>query len=483
MKRLLIVLFCLGCIITVNAQHGDEIPYIYYYSHVLNGIVIERADGTDSRIIGQGLVEEDPLWIEGVGWSPSGEWFAWRSLGASQYEGGTFSHGRGYVAHIDGQTHLEWMQYLGCVTEMWWHPSQNLLLVLSNISSDCTGSSSNQVSTYSLIDVDSQTRLATVSLHSISSFEYVPEIFWDEDRLFFYTSSPARTSSPYEREYSLVTLSFDGNVTIETITQEQIAGNPVTSNSFNASEDEHFFSWLANPDLERPPAPINNSSSIGGAVAASWSVNQEWLFVGYEFCSAGCSGVPHRVNIYNPETGHNREISSCGTHSACVDWLPENVSIDDLPIGQDYPVLPYPDSMTSEQSFFQNEQHYGWFSDVITHEIICEHGEDTAQVQLIETGETVFTMPTREFCVGYDEIPPVPVIFALSPDENYYALTDDSEFTALYHADTGAQIARFNFYGIRLRFSEDSSQLITSGRFAEATWDVQRLIEQYGVSY
>ena len=52
----------------------DDVPYIYYYSNVLNGIVIERADGTDSRIIGQGLVDEDVAAIYGPGWSPDGRW-------------------------------------------------------------------------------------------------------------------------------------------------------------------------------------------------------------------------------------------------------------------------------------------------------------------------------------------------------------------------------------------------------------------------
>src|SRR5688572_18563127 len=54
---------------------GDELaPFIYYESK--DGYVIERADGTDSHILGEGLTLEAAQAY--ASWSPSGAWLAWR---------------------------------------------------------------------------------------------------------------------------------------------------------------------------------------------------------------------------------------------------------------------------------------------------------------------------------------------------------------------------------------------------------------------
>ena len=54
-------------------------PYIYYHSEALNAIVIERADGSDSRIIARNLMPPNHASFSGPGWSPSGKWLAWTS--------------------------------------------------------------------------------------------------------------------------------------------------------------------------------------------------------------------------------------------------------------------------------------------------------------------------------------------------------------------------------------------------------------------
>ncbi len=50
-------------------------PYLYYYSDVLNGFVIERADGTDSRVIAQGvMISPARAVVQNTSWSASGKW-------------------------------------------------------------------------------------------------------------------------------------------------------------------------------------------------------------------------------------------------------------------------------------------------------------------------------------------------------------------------------------------------------------------------
>ncbi|GIK67562.1 MAG: hypothetical protein BroJett018_53560 [Chloroflexota bacterium] len=65
----------------VSGQAGGEdsdAPYLYYFSNDLNAWVIERADGTDRRLLGQGLAMEEANTASGV-WSPSGKWLRWSS--------------------------------------------------------------------------------------------------------------------------------------------------------------------------------------------------------------------------------------------------------------------------------------------------------------------------------------------------------------------------------------------------------------------
>ncbi len=61
------------------AQNSETLPYIYYLANPVHALVIERADGSDSRIIAPGAMPDDHTVIADLDWSPSGEWVAWRS--------------------------------------------------------------------------------------------------------------------------------------------------------------------------------------------------------------------------------------------------------------------------------------------------------------------------------------------------------------------------------------------------------------------
>src|SRR5258708_2808839 len=86
----------------VQAQGADN-PYIYYYSGDLNAFVIEHADGTDTRVLGKGLMPipdaYSSYYMGGPGWSPSGKWFAWT---AAQESSGGSSGDKPYVISADG---------------------------------------------------------------------------------------------------------------------------------------------------------------------------------------------------------------------------------------------------------------------------------------------------------------------------------------------------------------------------------------------
>ena len=98
----------------LSAQ-GDipsDAPYIYYYSDWLDSFVIERADGSDSRLFGAGLIPDGTNMVGGGRWSPSGEWFVFMARhlfygSHSKYLGGGVLNANG-TRHID----LSWIENL-----------------------------------------------------------------------------------------------------------------------------------------------------------------------------------------------------------------------------------------------------------------------------------------------------------------------------------------------------------------------------------
>ncbi len=65
-------------------------PYIYYFSDILHAFVIERADGSDSRAIGQEVIPATHNAATGAGWSPSGRWLAFTTYYDSGFRGGAW---------------------------------------------------------------------------------------------------------------------------------------------------------------------------------------------------------------------------------------------------------------------------------------------------------------------------------------------------------------------------------------------------------
>ena len=62
--------------ISPASSQPEPAPYLYYFSEERHAFVIERADGTDSRLLGQGSIPINAVGADGA-WSPSGEYFAW----------------------------------------------------------------------------------------------------------------------------------------------------------------------------------------------------------------------------------------------------------------------------------------------------------------------------------------------------------------------------------------------------------------------
>ncbi|MCI0713626.1 MAG: hypothetical protein L0154_25945 [Chloroflexi bacterium] len=136
MKHLFILLLiCAVLMPTLPASTAQppasDAPYIYYYSERLNAFVIERADGTDSRVFAEGFVHEEANSVAGAGWSPSGEWFGFTSIYGT-------AHGPrplgGEVLHVTGQKRLTSIEsFKADIQFMMWADDRDLLLISTMI--------------------------------------------------------------------------------------------------------------------------------------------------------------------------------------------------------------------------------------------------------------------------------------------------------------------------------------------------------------
>lgn len=108
-------------------------PYIYYLSNVAHGLVIERADGSDSRILAADSIPAEHSALDHVEWSVSGEWVSWMSRGEN---GGIAMPSSGWIARTDGSLRLQRLDEMGgTVFALKWSPTADVLFVAHSDSS------------------------------------------------------------------------------------------------------------------------------------------------------------------------------------------------------------------------------------------------------------------------------------------------------------------------------------------------------------
>jgi WD40 repeat protein len=181
----LIVFLLLGTVLlrmpqfAATSRSNEPIPYIYYYSDLQHAWIVERADGTDSRLLAQGVMPEDYNSIDSVHWSPSGEWLAWTgnewSIGAVSPQSWLISTDGRQVSHLldDAQE----------VFLMEWASDKDWLVV---------GFQAYDVDPYEiirLIDVPNQKIIAEIEQHGSSYYDlsrFDRPRTWSEDGNFVY---------------------------------------------------------------------------------------------------------------------------------------------------------------------------------------------------------------------------------------------------------------------------------------------------------
>lgn len=110
---------------------GSDAPFLYYYSPEQAAFIVERADGSDMRILAnfaltpQTSNQEVQNIITGPGWSPSGEWFVWRET--TNYGGARAA----YLVSRDGKNRITLLNGLP-VAYLAWSPTHDFLIATSN---------------------------------------------------------------------------------------------------------------------------------------------------------------------------------------------------------------------------------------------------------------------------------------------------------------------------------------------------------------
>lgn len=177
-----------------SPQQNNDMPYLMAFSNSpAPHFVIERADGSDSRDFATDLMPPNTNVVNGAGWSPAGDWFAWtaETIGG----GGAYSGARPFILSADGQTRLTALDDMNLV-EMAWSPNRDVLAVAGlvnppEVSFDPQGEPAEVIVTHRIGLFDPATNAFVASQEFELPFDFQNRIWlnyrveWSADGAFF----------------------------------------------------------------------------------------------------------------------------------------------------------------------------------------------------------------------------------------------------------------------------------------------------------
>ena len=223
MRRILLVCCLLLTLMVapISAQDNGEPPYLFYYSRILGGLIIERADDTDSRLIAEDVIPSGYAGIAGAGWSPSGRYFAaFASQWGAHVRRPDVSHP--LVFDLNGNEVMQSLQWTltGSIVAMEWSPhDHDLLLIWTHYRQ--TYQRNDAVGLW-LYDIAADELMVDFIIRA-GSTSWSSPLQWDEDneQIVFYVSPDTEFSDQYK-----VTMRFDIMLTIAMQMKELISFTP-----------------------------------------------------------------------------------------------------------------------------------------------------------------------------------------------------------------------------------------------------------------
>lgn len=372
--RIMFIIPSFLLLLTWNNSASLYPPYIYYYSDFLNAIVVERADGTDSRVLAQGVLDETESWISayGPGWSPSGEWFAWTNhLLCSECSSRSYAG----VVKADG-TAFQFPMLLQD-TALSWSPTDDILFVVDHdwLTTRAEGYYATIKNDFYLLDVEAGQILTSFTLDLLYSeslfhwgswspdgsfvqFSYEPYITDENsDSQTYPTSLPywvTRTIyldgriSDYQHpkgmiynidEWRMVSLNSPASWEF-TLDDRQLSGK-------NAEIGEHFTLDMPTEyvgHLEWSPSgkyALFFNWQPDDTVAYDYSANELWLLSledrSLTLLTADAAGISDSYNLWSPAADQavfSRADGSLAIYDAVLDSFTEievNATLDQFP--------------------------------------------------------------------------------------------------------------------------------------------------------
>lgn len=463
--RQILPLLLLSAIVLMPIHAQDNLPpYIYYYSNALNAFVIERADGSDSRLLGQDVIpRRGNYFIQGPGWSPDGNWLAW-------------SGGGNHAIHVNGIDRLEILDVFANAT-MHWSPDSRWMLVSGRLNICSNYPEPCHYQTHWVIDVDSQRVVTSFDLRP-AGLTKITAIEWGQEQVTFYSAEDLS-----DLQYYRITMDFAGSVSKQAISREvynevpfhdQYSGRERVLLDSPSGRYTGFAYDRTLTDTETGTSitlPLHSESASGSSpMGARWHPSEDWVLFVFNSREAP-SPQEGYVTVMSLDGAVQREIAFCGFHTTCVNWLPDHIDLEQLPLGRPESMLPAPIHYDYDIAleYFPGERE--------PHLLVCDEATNLFNlVQDVATGEIVFTLDGENPCFRPDVTEHFP--FALSSDGTIYARNARSSppYTALYDVATGDLLAALPVHGWELSFSTDGSLLMMRSKNARITWDVQALL-------
>ena len=475
MRRILLVCCLLLTLMVapINAQNDEEPPYLFYYSRILGGLVIERADGTDSRLIAADVIPPGYAGISGAGWSPSGRYFAAlpsHSVGAYQRP----DVSRPIVVDLNGNEVAQSLQWTltGSTGFMEWSPhDHDLLLIWTHYRQ--TYQRNDAVGLW-LYDIAADELLVDFIIRSGFSSYWRSPIQWDEEneQIVFYVSPDTEFSDQYK-----VTMRFDGTTLREPVDYEtfrEYAPPFIPPDGWDRYDGRGTSpSGIYSVEGVRPTILTHTRTSETRELPTHsqgtncrvylWGPDENYLITlnGTLVAGGGCAGAVMGVTDVEGELW--RELGGClWTQQVCVGWLPEQVDVTSLPSGNNQPVLLEPVRIDESEIRYAPE----FLVEPDTPRLQCTEGQTDAIVQG-ENDAILYDLAALSCSYNAD--------YRYADEGAYliYAYNETYDLLATYYADSLEEyvsiwtrrngvyerVLRLNTYGYDLEFTDDGEYL------------------------
>jgi hypothetical protein len=310
-------------------------PYLYYFSPSESQFRVERADGSDSRTFGSIAYQEGPYFLNGPGWSPDGNWFAFNIYPPQ--------NPNAFVIDIRSDVEQPILMWNAHAV---WSPNSRFLLISGNIDL-CDGYCSQQ--TNWLYDVANGEILAWLDFRRGASSPGSTPIEWDLEngQVVFYGLEDAFGQ---RFNYYRITMLVTGEVIKQPISfevydalfadfedppccpTEMLFTSP--SGSIVISSRGELTNTETGESMQLP-APTLEPMERAEILDVIWEASETWALLHYDTTLIGADSISgvDLVSVVKNDGSDYRQLTICGASPACVGWLPEVVNIEAIATG------------------------------------------------------------------------------------------------------------------------------------------------------